>query len=101
MAGETVSSVMLISMIEIICSRGHHIPMRTTLNLDDDILREAGLRAKLLKTSLGKAVSDLARLGLQAAPPMKQEGGFTIFDPPEGSPKISMRKVKDALSDFP
>ncbi len=75
--------------------------MRTTLNLDDDILKEAGLRAKLLKTSLGKAVSGLARRGLQAAPPVKQEGGFTVFDPLEGSPKMSMRKVKDGLSDFP
>jgi hypothetical protein len=75
--------------------------MRTTLNLDDDIVEEAARRAKLMKTSLGRAVSDLARRGLQAAPPLKQMHGLTVFDPPEGSPKITMRKVKDLLSDFP
>ena len=75
--------------------------MRTTLTLDDDILKEAAKRARILKTSLGKAVSDLARRGLQASPPVKQSNGLTVFDPPKGSPMITMRKVTDALSDFP
>ncbi|MBM3790523.1 MAG: hypothetical protein FJW35_09270 [Acidobacteria bacterium] len=75
--------------------------MRTTLTLDDDILQEAAKRAKALKTSLGKAVSDLARRGLQAAPPVKQVNGLVVFDPPEGSSRITVRKVRDALSDFP
>ena len=75
--------------------------MRTTLTLDDDILKEAATRAKLLRTSLGKAVSDLARRGLQAAPPIKQVNGLVVFDPPKDSPRITMKKVKDALSDFP
>jgi hypothetical protein len=75
--------------------------MRTTLTLDDDILKEAAKRAKELKIPIGKAVSDLARRGLQTAPPMKQANGLVLFDPPEGSPRITMSKVKEALSDFP
>lgn len=75
--------------------------MRTTLTLDDDILKEAAKRARELKIPIGKAVSDLARRGLQAAPPVKQANGLVVFDPPEGSPRITMRKVRDALSDFP
>ncbi len=75
--------------------------MRTTLTLDDDILKEAAERARILKTSLGKAVSDLARRGLQEAPPVKRVNGLVLFDPPKEAPKIRMRKVKDALSDFP
>jgi hypothetical protein len=75
--------------------------MRTTLTLDDDVLAEAAKRAEMLRVSLGKAVSDLARRGLQVAPPVREVNGLVVFDPPEGSPKITARKVKEALSDFP
>ena len=75
--------------------------MRTTLTLDDDILAEAARRAEALRVSLGKAVSDLARRGLQVAPPVRNVNGLVVFDPPKGSPKITARKVKEALSDFP
>jgi hypothetical protein len=75
--------------------------MRTTLTLDDDVLAEAAKRAEALRISLGKAVSDLARRGLQTAPPMQETGGLVVFDPPKGSPKITAHKVKQALNDFP
>jgi hypothetical protein len=75
--------------------------MRTTLTLDDDIFAEAARRSELLRVSLGKAVSDLARRGLQVAPPVREVNGLKVFDPPKGAPKITARKVKDALSDFP
>lgn len=88
-------------MIDIIRSLWHHCVVRTTLTLDDDIMKEAAIRAKILKISLGKAVSDLARRGLKVAPPVKQVNGLILFDPPKGSPRITMRKVKDALSGFP
>lgn len=79
----------------------HHLLMRTTLTLDDDVLSEASKRAEILHVSLGKAVSDLARRGLQVAPPIQDVGGLVAFNPPKGSSKITSRKVKDALSDFP
>jgi hypothetical protein len=75
--------------------------MRTTLTLDDDVLAEAARRAEILRVSLGKAVSDLARRGLQVAPPVRELNGLVVFDPPKGSAKITARKVKDALGDFP
>ncbi len=75
--------------------------MRTTLTLDDDVLAEAAKRAEMLRVSLGKAVSDLARRGLMVAPPVREGNGLVVFDPPKGSPKITARKVKEALSDFP
>jgi hypothetical protein len=75
--------------------------MRTTLTLDDDVAKEAAKRAHILRISLGKAVSDLVRRGLQSAPPIRQIEGLVVFDPPKGSPKITSRKVKEALSDFP
>lgn len=79
----------------------HHFPMRTTLTLDDDVLGEAVKRAEALRISVGKAVSDLVRRGLTVAPPVREVDGLIVFDPPKGSPKISARKVKEALSDFP
>ena len=75
--------------------------MRTTLTLDDDVLAEAAKRADLLRVSLGKAVSDLARRGLQVAPPVREVNGLMVFDPPKEAPKITARKVKDALGEFP
>ena len=75
--------------------------MRTTLTLDDDVLAIAARRAGVLRISLGKAVSDLARRGVQVAPAVREANGLVVFDPPEGSPTITARSVKDALRDFP
>ena len=87
--------------IDINDGRTHHCCMRTTLTLDDDVMEQAARRAELLKVSLGKAVSDLARRGLSVAPPVREVAGLVVFDPPKGAPAISARKVKDALADFP
>ena len=75
--------------------------MRTTLTLDDDVFAEAAKRAEVLHISLGKAVSDLVRRGLESAPPIREVNGLFVFDPPKESPKITARKVKEALSEFP
>ena len=79
----------------------HHRFMRTTINLDDDVMRQSVRRAKLLGISVGKAVSDLARRGLQLAPPTMELNGLTVFDPPIRAGKINENQVKIALSDFP
>jgi hypothetical protein len=75
--------------------------MRTTLTLDDDVIEAASKRAEALHISLGKAVSDLARRGLESTLPVKDVNGLVVFSPPKGAPTITMKKVKEALSDFP
>jgi hypothetical protein len=75
--------------------------MRTTLTLDDDVFEAASKRAESLHISLGKAVSDLARRGLESALPVKEVNGLVVFSPPKGASKITMKKVKEGLSDFP
>ena len=75
--------------------------MRTTVNLDDDVLEEASERARVLNISLGKAVSDLARRGMVSAPPVKRVEDLLVFDPPKKSPRISARQIKEALREFP
>ncbi|WP_255011925.1 CopG family transcriptional regulator [Cyanobium sp. Cruz-8D1] len=44
-------------------------PMRTTLQLDHDVLAAARVLARQRRTSLGAVISALARQGLVAPPP--------------------------------
>jgi hypothetical protein len=64
-------------------------------------MQEAARRAELLRTSLGKVVSDLARRGLAVAPPLREIDGLKAFDPPKSAPKIAVRRVREELSRFP
>jgi hypothetical protein len=75
--------------------------MRTTLTLDDDVFAAAARRAQTLRRSLGKAVSDLARRGMQSSLPVKEVHGLTVFNPAKGSPKITAKSVRAALHDHP
>lgn len=79
----------------------HHYSMRTTINIDDNVIKEATRRARILRISLGKSVSDIARRGLQSAPPVREVNGLIVFDPPKDAGKITQLQVKEALSDFP
>ena len=45
--------------------------MRTTLSLDDDVVDIAKDYAAVKNLSLGAAVSDLVRKGIEAPPPMR------------------------------
>ena len=67
--------------------------MRTTLNLDDDILELATRRARSRGVSLGRAVSELARRGLEEATPFAESGGVVAFRLPPGSPKVTAEDV--------
>ena len=68
--------------------------MRTTLTLDDDILKLAARQAKLRGVSLGKAVSDLLRKGLNASTPARDKDGVVVFDLPADSPKVTTDDVR-------
>lgn len=48
--------------------------MRTTLDIDDDVLLAAKERARKEKISTGAALTQLARAGLGAAPAGKKQG---------------------------
>ena len=54
--------------------------MRTTLNIDNDVLDMAKGLAEAQGISLGKAVSFLARRGAKVEPPLKLRNGFHVFD---------------------
>lgn len=52
--------------------------MRTTLDLDDAVLRAARALAEQTGVSLGRAVSELARRGLEVAPSARA-GDFPLL----------------------
>ena len=54
--------------------------MRTTLEIDDDVLSAARRLAQVQDASLGKVISDLARAGLRPAPAELDEvNGFPVI----------------------
>lgn len=71
-----------------------YVFMRTTINLDDDVLAAAKKYAETRSVGLGKAVSELARRGITAARPTRSMNGLLVVDLPEDSPKVSMEKIK-------
>lgn len=58
--------------------------MRTTLEIDDAVLAAARALATQNGTSLGAAVSELARRGLQDPPITTGRSGFPVFDATAG-----------------
>jgi hypothetical protein len=60
--------------------------MRTTLNLDPDVLAAARSIARIEKHSLGEVISDLARSALKPAAHTKTRNGVPLF--PRGKTKV-------------
>ena len=74
--------------------------MRTTLNLDDEVLEMVSHYAKSRSISLGQAVSVLVRLGLETKRPTRVVNGIRIFDLPKESPKVTSRRVYELESEL-
>jgi hypothetical protein len=73
--------------------------MRTTLNLDDDVLALLKDYAESRSVALGRAASELVRRGLAAPVQTRLVNGFHTVVLPANSPKVSSRKVKELLED--
>jgi negative regulator of replication initiation len=73
--------------------------MRTTLNLDDDVLEELKGYAESRALALGKAASDLLRRGLTAPLQTRLVNGFHTVVLPEDTPKVSSERVRQLLED--
>jgi hypothetical protein len=75
--------------------------MRTTLQIDDDVLAAAQARAEARALSVGKALSQLARAGLRAEIPTRVVSGLTVFELPADSPPVTMEQVRRLEADIP
>ncbi len=73
--------------------------MRTTLNLDDDVLELLKDYAESRSVALGRAASELVRRGLAAPVQTRLVNGFHTVVLPANSPKVSAGKVKELLED--
>lgn len=74
--------------------------MRTTLNLDDDVLRNAKQYADSRSLTMGKAVSELVRKGLRAPVAIRWENGIPVFDVPADGEVITVEHVKKLESEL-
>jgi hypothetical protein len=68
--------------------------MRTTLEIDDDILQVARTLAAAEGTNVGRMLSDLARSGLEL---QGRPTHFPVFDVVADAPRITLDDVNDAL----
>ncbi|HEX2329031.1 MAG TPA: CopG family transcriptional regulator [Candidatus Angelobacter sp.] len=73
--------------------------MRTTINLDDDVFPAVKNYAESRSVSIGKAVSDLVRKGINASLPTRMVNGVPVFVLPPGSPPITSKRVRELQDD--
>jgi hypothetical protein len=71
--------------------------MRTTLDVDADVLRAARSLAAAEGKTIGQALSELARRGLARRTEAKNRSRFPRFEVEPGAPPITLGMVKDAL----
>jgi hypothetical protein len=72
--------------------------MRTTLELDDDLLATARQLSRQQGVTLGQLISELARQSLAAKAPIKVRNGALLFVPKAGAPKPDLgivNKLRD------
>jgi hypothetical protein len=69
--------------------------MRTTINLDDDVVSAVKQYAESRALGLGKAVSELVRRGITAPLPTCTVNGLLVFDVPPDSPRVTTKKVRE------
>ena len=72
--------------------------MRTTLNLDDDVVAAARELASAERRSLGSVVSELVRRGLTPAR-VDLDAGLPVIRVPAGTPAITPEMVRRALDE--
>ncbi|MDR2253515.1 MAG: antitoxin [Bifidobacteriaceae bacterium] len=71
--------------------------MRTTLDIDDGVMAAARAKAAADGTSLGRAVSELARAGLDGA--ARRQGRFPVLFPAVAGHVITTELVLEHAED--
>jgi hypothetical protein len=72
--------------------------MRTTIDLDEDVLRTAKALAAARKVTLSRVVSELARKGLEPEPiEYTYRNGFPVFPKRPGAQPVIPEHVKELL----
>jgi hypothetical protein len=66
------------------------VPVRTTWNVDDDVVEDLKEYARARTMPAGKAVSILLKRALHQPLGTRIENGFEIFDVPQDSPIVTL-----------
>ena len=70
--------------------------MRTTNDIDDDLLQAAKELADTRRTTAGRVISDLLRKALEPSRTLKVRNGVPLMPRrPAGAPKLTMRLVNE------
>jgi hypothetical protein len=72
--------------------------VRTTLNIDEDVVAAARELAARERRSLGSVISELARRGLTPAQ-VDADDGLPVIRVPAGTPPITPEMVRRALDE--
>ena len=76
--------------------------MRTTLNLDSDVLEAAKMLAAKERKPLGTVISDLLRRAVEPPPaPPLQRNGIPLFPVAQGARAVTPEIVKELLDETP
>lgn len=74
--------------------------MRTTLDLDEDVLQAAKELATARGTTAGKVISELARQALTPGAPRRVRNGVPLLPRrPAGAPRPTMKLVNELRDD--
>ena len=75
--------------------------MRTTIDIDDDILQAAKELAAVRRMTAGRVISDLARKALEPARAGQMRNGVPVLPPrPAGAPRPTMKLVNAMRDDM-
>lgn len=78
--------------------RDHHL-MRTTLDIDDDVLQAAKDLAQVQKLTTGQVLSQLARTALEPARTRKVRNGVPLLPYRRGSQLLTTKRVNELRDD--
>ncbi|HJR71912.1 MAG TPA: antitoxin [Gammaproteobacteria bacterium] len=68
--------------------------MRTTLNIDPDVLHAAKQIAAARAKGVGEVLSELARRGLEAQAKLASRDGFPVFEIPAGAKPLTLEDIR-------
>jgi hypothetical protein len=67
--------------------------MRTTVNIPDDVYQVARSVARAKNISVGDAIAELVRKGLDPPVRIREKRGFPCFAVPPGTPPITLEQT--------
>jgi hypothetical protein len=75
--------------------------MRTTLEIDDDVMQAAREIARLKNQGIGRSLSELARRGLapETSPTVKMEHGIPVWQHGPGAIPVTNEMIRNLMDE--